>query len=299
VPKSPSEAVEHHGWRALLPPVGLGLGVLVVGFVAVGTHLGATKETAPNTPAEASFDGSAPPPPLHKYAVPMHTLPPPRALAPGAIRVLVLGDSLAQFLGTTLRHVQDDSQIFVAERGVGSCNIFAPTPEEVDGGWEDNSSCSEDWAADVAQLRPDVTLVVMGGAFFTERACQPAFRAEYTSRLSFLTDAMGERAGTVALALVPYPIGRWRYADVPKRVDCLNSILGDFARARRLPTIDLMKHVCPTSECRTVSEGAPIRPDGLHFDGPGAHETARHTLAELVRISGRVVQDASTRDRAQ
>jgi hypothetical protein len=270
------------------------LGALTV-FVAIAIATrGTTNRPNAAVPPEAASDG-APTAPLHKYAVPMHTLPPAGSLAPGTLRVLVLGDSLAQFLGTTLRHVQDDTQVFVAERGVGSCNLFAPTREEVDGGWEDNSSCSEDWATDVAQLRPDVTLVVMGGAFFTERACLPSFRKEYTNRLSFLADAMGERAGTLVLALVPYPLGRWRYADVPKRVDCLNSILANFAHARRLPTIDLMKHVCPTLECRIVSEGSPIRPDGLHFDGPGAHETARHTLAELVRISGRAGHDASPR----
>lgn len=282
--------------HSLLAPVGLGLGALFIGWLIVrGAQPDTTYERTSNAPIEASYDGSGRPSPVHKYAVPMHTLPPASALAPGVLRVLVLGDSLAQFLGTTLRHVQDDTQIFVAERGVGSCNLFAATREEVDGGWEDNSSCSEDWASDVAQLRPDVTLVVMGGAFFTERACHPDFRAEYTGRLSLLADAMGERAGTLVLALVPYPLGRWRYADVPKRVDCLNSILADFGRARRLPMIDLMKHVCPTPECRVLSEGAPIRPDGLHFDGRGAHETARHTLAELGRIAGRPVHDASVR----
>ena len=301
LPAASEVADQTRGRRRRVAAVVAGaLVVSVVGGLVFRDRVG-TRGSAGGTNASmegAAGDGGARTAPLHKYSVPMGVLPPASALAPGVLRVLLLGDSQAKFLGTTLRHVQDDTRVFVAERGVGSCNIFAPAREEVDGGWEESSSCSERWASDVAELRPDVTFVVMGGAFFTDRACDPQFRVEYTRRLSDLVAAMGERAGKLVVARVPYPLGRWRYGDVfPKQVDCVNGILTDFARAHMtpLPMIDLMKHVCPTPACRQESDGAPIRPDGLHFDGRGAHETAQYTLNELLRIAGRA-RDADTND---
>lgn len=244
-------------------------------------------------PVPGSIGSSAPvavpstPAPLHKYAVGTHVLPPAGDLAPGALRVLFLGDSLAQFLGVTMRHVQDDARGFVAERGLGSCNVFAPKVTIENDVYHESSSCSEDWPSDVAQLRPDVTVIVMGGAFFSAHMCETEFRAAYTNRLDELRLAMGERAGRVVVALVPYPLGSWRYDDIPTRVDCLNEVLRGFARKNALATIDLMSLVCPTKECRTSEDGAPIRPDGLHFDGPGAYGTARHVWNELFRLAGK------------
>ena len=236
----------------------------------------------------------APPPPVatgspyaSKYSVSMQTLPPAAELAPGALRVLTLGDSVASFLGIALRHRQDDARGFAAERGVGSCTLFATGAHVLAGRAIVESSCSTSWEADVERLRPDVTLIVMGGAFLTQGVCEPAFGAAYEARLGALVDAMGPRAGQVVITLVPTPVGRWRHSDVPDRVVCLNAALARFAARRALPTLDLMGHVCPTKECTLLSQGEPVRPDGLHFDGVGAEETAAWTWAELFRIVGR------------
>ena len=134
-------------------------------------------------------------------------------------------------------------------------------------------------------LRPDVSLVVMGGAFLAPKTCEPEFRVAYQKRLGSLLDAMGPRAGKVIITLVPYPVGRWRWGDVPERVLCLNSILSEFSKQRNLPTLDLMGFVCPTKECTLLSKGEPVRPDGLHFDGAGAEETAAFTWREIRRIA--------------
>ena len=55
-------------------------------------------------------------------------------------------------------------------------------------------------------------------------------------------------------------------------------------RARGAQTVDLKSHVCPTTACTLLSQGEPIRPDGLHFDGVGAEETAAWTLGEIHRL---------------
>lgn len=70
-----------------------------------------------------------------------------------------------------------------------------------------------------------------------------------------------------------------------ERVDCYNTILTEVAHEQNLATVDLATHVCPTRDCILLSQGEPIRPDGLHPDGVGAEESARWTLGELRRIT--------------
>lgn len=252
----------------------------VAAFVPIAVVASVRKAPLPRTFSEAVHDGYA-----TKYSVSMRSLPDQEKLRPGTLRVLTLGDSVASFLGIALRHAQDDREVFVAERGVGSCTIFEAESRIVDGHRIDGTSCSRDWVADTEALRPDVTLLVMGGAFLTPKTCEPEFRDAYQKRLGSLLDAMGSRAGKVIVTLVPYPVGRWRWGDVPERVVCLNSILTEFSRNRGLPTLDLMSFVCPTKECTLLSKGEPVRPDGLHFDGVGAEETAAFTWREIRRIS--------------
>ncbi len=253
-----------------------------------------TRRPAPPPPRPPVIAGA---PYASKYSVSMQTLPPAAELAPGALRVLTLGDSVASFLGIALRHRQDDARAFAAERGVGSCTLFATGAHVIAGRAVVESSCSSSWEADVERLRPDVTLIVMGGAFLTQGVCDAAFGAAYEARLGALVEAMGPRAGQVVIALVPTPVGRWRHSDVPERVVCLNAALERFAARRGLPTLDLMSHVCPTKECTLRSQGELVRPDGLHFDGVGAEETAAWTWAELFRLTAAASRDAGPRPR--
>jgi peptidoglycan/LPS O-acetylase OafA/YrhL len=259
-------------------------GILVpLAFVASFAPIGAVTWLRKPTAWSGPVDAWSPWP--NKYSVGMRTLPPADKLRPGTLRVLTLGDSVASFLGMALRHAQDDREVFVAEHGVGSCSLFEAETRIVDGRRIESTSCSQDWVTDVDTLRPDVSLVVMGGAFLAPKTCEPEFRVAYQKRLGTLLDAMGPRAGKVIITLVPYPVGRWRWGDVPERVLCLNSILTEFSKQRNLPTLDLMGFVCPTKECTLLSKGEPVRPDGLHFDGAGAEETAAFTWREIRRIA--------------
>jgi hypothetical protein len=264
------------------------LAALATGLAAM---LVASRPGAPVPPPPAAST-PAPAPPASvpvawptPFSVPVHALPPPVALPPGTIRILVVGDSVAKFLGLALRYRQDEARAFVAERGVGSCSIFEAKERIEDGKRVMGTSCSTTWPEDVAELRPDITLVVQGGAFLNERACEPAWLASYEERVLGLTRAMGQNAGRVVLALVPYPMDRWRHGTVLDRVDCFDEMLRKTAEKAHLGVVDLKEYVCPTRACNIESRGHPIRPDGLHFDGVGAEETARWTLRELRRIA--------------
>jgi peptidoglycan/LPS O-acetylase OafA/YrhL len=225
------------------------------------------------------------------YSVDSHTLPPASELKPGTLRLLTLGDSVAIFLGVALRYRQEEANVFVAERGVGDCSILSNLPEAYFGEKKpgDSTSCSVDWAADVKALHPDVTFIVLGGAYFGRihvggalfDSCEDAWRTAFERQLGALLDAMGPDAGKVVLALVPYPLGRWRTEGLLEKVDCFNATLVHMAKERGLATVDLKSHVCPTPACTLLSDSEPIRPDGLHFDGVGAEESARWTLAQV------------------
>lgn len=228
------------------------------------------------------------------FSVELRGLPPKEDLPPDTLRVLVLGDSVAKFLGLAMRYRQDEKQAFVAERGVGSCSIFETKPYLENGKQLMSSSCSMTWAQDVAELRPDVTFIVMGGGFFSDGACTKTFQVDYEKRFFELTGAMGTNAGRIVVARVPYPIKAWRHSNVMERVDCFNNMLVDIAQKGQWNMVDLMDHVCPTHACNAESEGKPIRPDGLHFDGGGAEETARWTLGELWRIQKHTTNGSNT-----
>ena len=208
-------------------------------------------------------------------------LPPADRLKPSTTRILVLGDSVAQYLGEAMRIQQTSANVFVAQRGVGSCSIHESTPTIVNGQRVEGSSCATAWESDVAELHPDVTLLVLGGGFLGPRTCEPDWRQKYNDRLSFLVDRMHASGGQIVVTLVPYPGERWRVKNTVELVDCFNDELGKIATAHGLQTLDLKSHVCPTTDCLLISEGAPIRNDGLHFDGPGAAETARWTLNRI------------------
>jgi peptidoglycan/LPS O-acetylase OafA/YrhL len=282
------------GRPAIVVPAAVLLSVLLVVRGTYARHVAPgplpSLTEAPPQPAPWSPFKTFPSP----YSVNSHTLPPAGDLRPGTLRFLTLGDSVAIFLGVALRYRQESIDSFVAERGVGDCSILAGLSATyfAEKRPEDSHSCSMDWAADVRELHPDVTLIVLGGGFFArihvedqwEDACEAGWRSAYRDQLVALLDAMAPHAGRVVIALVPYPLGRWRSEGLLERVDCFNDTLKEVARLRGLPTIDLKNHVCPTNDCVLLSDGEPIRPDGLHFDGIGAEETARWTLAQIRRV---------------
>ncbi|MBM4363466.1 MAG: hypothetical protein FJ104_12365 [Deltaproteobacteria bacterium] len=228
-------------------------------------------------------------PALGPYDVSPRDLPAPAALPVGTPRILVLGDSVAAKLGMAMRHRQTERRAFVAERGVGDCTILEG---EGAAGFTRGAShsCASAWVEDVRTLRPDRTLVVLGGGYYgrlgtgrSRRApCDPVFDATYEARLLELLRAIAPDAGKLSVARVPYPVGRWRSPGLLERVDCFNRAVERAAVAASASIVRLDLRVCPTPDCVLEEDGAGIRPDGLHFDGVGAEGTARWTLGELL-----------------
>lgn len=220
------------------------------------------------------------------HATETHLLPPAVELPSGALRILVIGDSVAQYLGNAMRFEQQTARAVVGQRGVGACSIRPAEVRYVNGERIEGTCCADAWAKDTADLRPDATLIVLGGGYLGPQTCEREWRRTYNERLTSLIHDMGQNAGRVIIALVPYPGQRWRTPNMVELVDCFNEELKRVADAEGKAVIDLKTHVCPNTDCEPLeSDGAPIRRDGLHFDGAGAIETARWTLREVRRVA--------------
>jgi peptidoglycan/LPS O-acetylase OafA/YrhL len=269
---------------------------------AFGLVVFCTRINAPPTPAPY-----VPPPPLEadagplkqapdRFSMPDSVLPEAKDLPPGTTRILVLGDSVAIALGMAMRHSQNQAPVFVSERGVGDCSIMESLTirrgEALGHPNLKHWGCAMNWVSDVAELKPDVTLIVLGGAFYnklvvdgrTETACGAGWQEFYRARLDQLLMEMGSNAGHVAVARIPYPAPRLVKGGMLADVDCLNGVLQGFANAHKLQLVDVATQICPTRECRVLSDqGQPIRPDGLHPACPGATDLAVWTIQELLK----------------
>jgi hypothetical protein len=83
------------------------------------------------------------------------------------------------------------------------------------------------------------------------------------------------------VVLAAYPVGKWQRPGLNDNVDCYNTSLRTAAEAAGAEGLDLNGYLCPDRKCTITSRDAPVRPDGLHFDGLGAEDTAQWVLAQL------------------
>ena len=152
-----------------------------------------------------------------------------------------------------------------------------------------NGNCARAWVDDVRELRPDVTVIVIGGAYFSfvrdggrrRGPCDAAWHDPYVDRLSALLAEIAPFTRRRIVLEAAYPVGKWQTPTRNRDVDCYNGISREAATKAGAETIDLNAFACPDRRCGLTSEGAPVRPDGLHFDGPGAEATARWVLGRV------------------
>ena len=232
-----------------------------------------------------------PPPPTSPTARDRHLLPP---VSPGekeVLRLLVVGDSVAQSLGERMYSLEDRRLAVTAERGVGDCSIMEGRipARSLTNGPHAGGNCAEHWKTDVAELHPDVTLVILGGGIFARlevkgtwmHFCEPPARRAYSEELVSRLESLGPDAGRIVIARVPNPVAGWKKDIWDQQIVCFNETMSEVAEKVNAKTIDLHDHVCPGGHCALENDGAPIRPDGMHFGGKGAEETADWVLSEL------------------
>jgi lysophospholipase L1-like esterase len=126
--------------------------------------------------------------------------------------------------------------------------------------------------------------VQVGGKW--RRVCESGWHDAYVKRLSTLLGEIAPFSRRRIVMLAAYPVGKWQTPTLNDNVDCFNRTLRDAAAAARAEVLDLNPYLCPGRTCLLTSHDAPVRPDGLHFDGPGAEDTSRWVLAQLRATDG-------------
>lgn len=211
----------------------------------------------------------------------------------GAVRVLTLGDSLANDFADALTMASND--VTVVDGGLGGCGIMSPDATRTKRGeslavptgclpWEDR------YRQFLREHRPDVVVIDLawdavdqqvGGqwADLTDTARQDRYRQQL--------DALG-----VVLATTP---ARTLIADsradtgVTSRASAAihSRLVAEFADAHdNVELLDLNARLCPGNTCETTTAGgAPRYIDGVHFSRAGLAELGPWLAAAVTRVA--------------
>lgn len=198
----------------------------------------------------------------------------------GAYRVVVFGDSTANSLGWGLRGLHEDG-LRVELLGKDGCTMLT---DRCDG---------EHWAQRARALQANATLVYVAGAFLHgfsvdgewHTACYADWKDKLERTLTRRLSELSVAPTRVFAVTVPYALGRYDTGEYRTQIDCVNTSIRKAAGAvPAVRVLDLAQRLCPNGACqRELPNGAPLRPDGVHFSMEGATGTARWVLEQIRR----------------
>lgn len=199
--------------------------------------------------------------------------------------VSVFGDSI----GWTMMHYLPPTPGFrFIDHTVIGCSLVRGTPYRYIGQTlEQRAECDTwpgRWAAQIAQDRPDVALLVIGRWETVDRVNEgkwthigdPTFDAYLNFELNRALDIVGSTGVRVMVATVPYsrggekPDGRLYPEDQPDRVNEWNTMLRNAIGQRpNVGIVDLNKKLCPDGVYTAKVDGIKVRSDGVHLTPEG------------------------------
>ncbi len=265
--------------------------------VAPATANGTTTDPT-GTPNSIPLDPprSAPPTsaPVVKSGTTAVTQPPQQ-------RILVFGDSVALTVAAGLEQVQPEIGFDFLNRGFLGCGVSRGlgkariNADKIVTEHPDCHSWTTRWPRDISVYQPTIVLLVEGAWDINERQidttefekpCQPKFDAWFAGELrDAFTAITSSPTANVFVTTIPY----LRLRDVPggaerdKRINCLNAIYRTELAKTSITTVDLAQWVCPTIDsCVEKVDGIVLRPDGVHYDGPGGAVVARWLLKRIL-----------------
>jgi peptidoglycan/LPS O-acetylase OafA/YrhL len=259
-------------WRTLAPALAI---VLVVALVASTSgarpHRVVTGPSRPIIAARSAF----------------------RAAPPGAVRVMVVGDSVAYLLGQAMKGVAKPSRVAVFNAAIEGC-VFPPgiagaryagiTHKQL-------LTCGPSWEAGaVARFRPGVVFWIVNGpadaVMYRGKwvdACSAQYASLYKRSLRKELAVLGSGGAKVVMPTEVYP--RYYGADVDRPTDCENRLRREVAASTGTQLIDLQEFVCPAGQCRENQDGVTLRDDGEHFEGAGGRVVARWLFDQVEPIA--------------
>jgi peptidoglycan/LPS O-acetylase OafA/YrhL len=254
-------------------------------WIVVGPAFGAAT-------AAALLVGTAGPGPLLASVAAPDAVATPSAA--GRARILVLGDSLAINLFQGLQPMAAGAGMDLTLGVKVGCNRYreAPPPD-----------CPPPWAEQVAQLRPDVVLVIESGYWVLvplEIGSQiiqfgPVWDEAWTAKRQAIIDHLIDAgARRVVFTTLPCFEPSWWQRQPrlsPENLGHANHLLSALAGRNlgRVDLIDLARYVCSGN---SASSGASLRVDGIHFTPEGSEIVGRWLAPELARVARRAPSDS-------
>jgi hypothetical protein len=216
-----------------------------------------------------------------------------RAAAPSAQRIMIVGNSVAWTLGHVFAQIHTDPPIAVLDDAIPAC--FFPAEIEVrpiatSSGTVHVPPCDPGWEADAVSIfRPNVVFWVVSdiedhGLVYrghTVEPCTTAFNAIYERSLRQEVARLRAMGAKVVITTEAYNRSRDLVLSADAILDCNNRLRRQAADATGAQLIDLFNYVCPQGKCRVEQNGATLRPDGLHYQGPGGEIIARWLLDQV------------------
>jgi peptidoglycan/LPS O-acetylase OafA/YrhL len=223
------------------------------------------------------------------------------AVKAASTRLLLVGDSGAYVIGDYLGEVGRDNDVEVVSRGTPACGVTRgdglgryPAGDIV----KDPPGCRswpKRWAGHLTEVEPDAVLLLMvapggvsrkvDGRWQTD--CDPGYDRWYQKGLEEAIGVLGSKGARVSIGTVAYydstvdPDGSYRHTT------CKNRSIRAAAKATGATVIDIGGWTCKSpGHCKekvTLPDGskAELRPDGMHYAGPGAVVPSAWILRQL------------------
>jgi hypothetical protein len=268
-------ALSARQWRIAIPAVATALaGVIVVSTAGAAPRI-SVAEAKPESVQSAVLRAAAAP--------------------PGIRRVMIVGNSVGWFIGLELEHSGFTPPVVGFNAASPSC-VFPSGITELRGASGDAFTalhCDGQWATDLRRFRPNLVIWLVSPnpyeAMYDSRwtrVCAPDYDRQYRVDLERAVGELSATGARVVLTTAAY----LRYVFAPRGddrlVDCDNRIRRAVARETGAQLVDLFSFTCPDGNCRDKVDGVPLRPDGLHYEGPSARIVARWILDQVPGARG-------------
>jgi hypothetical protein len=150
------------------------------------------------------------------------------------------------------------------------------------------SPCDGQWDTDLRRFRPNVVIWLLSPNTYDalydakwSQVCSNDYDGQYRVDLERAVTRLRATGAHVVLTTSGY----LRYLFAPRGddrlVDCDNRIRREVARETGAQLVDLFSYTCPQGKCRDKVDGVPLRPDGMHYEGPSARIVARWILDQV------------------
>ena len=225
------------------------------------------------------------------------------AVKRASTRLLLVGDSGAYAIGDALGAAGEANDVEVVNRGTPACGVARsdglgryPTGEVV----KDPPGCRDwpnRWADHLTEVQPDAVLLFMVAPGGVERKvsgrwqtdCDPGYDRWYQKELETAFAVLAKKGARVSVATVAYydstidPDASYRHTA------CKNQTIRAAAEASGAQVLDLAGWTCEDpGDCKrhvTLPDGSEqeLRPDGMHYSGPGAPVPSEWLLRQLTQ----------------